>query len=111
MSSFGVSDTSSGGTSGGARRAVRGGAPEPPLAPRFVHRNINRATTFTLILIDDCARFVTGHGVDDAERADLVIHTFEEAAHLSLLCFRSDPENSARGVLGMDDIVPDRQAS
>ena len=45
----------------------------------FVHRNINRATTFTLILIDDCARFVTGHGVDDAERADLVIHTFEEA--------------------------------
>jgi len=45
----------------------------------YVHRNINRATTFTLILIDDCARFVTGHGVDDAERADLVIHTFEEA--------------------------------
>jgi transposase InsO family protein len=45
----------------------------------FVHRHINRATTFTLILIDDCARFVTGHGVDDAERADLVIHTFEEA--------------------------------
>jgi transposase InsO family protein len=45
----------------------------------FVHRNINRATTFTLILIDDCARFVTGHGVDDAERADLVIQTFEEA--------------------------------
>lgn len=45
----------------------------------FVHRNINRATTFTLILIDDCARFVTGHGVDDAERAELVIHTFEEA--------------------------------
>jgi len=45
----------------------------------FVHRNINRATTFTLILIDDCARFVTGHGIDDAERADLVIHTFEEA--------------------------------
>lgn len=45
----------------------------------FVHRNINRATTFTLILIDDCARFVTGHGVDDAERAEMVIATFEEA--------------------------------
>lgn len=45
----------------------------------FVHRNINRATTFTLILIDDCARFVTGHGVDDAERAEMVITTFEEA--------------------------------
>ena len=45
----------------------------------FVHRHIHRASTFTLILIDDCARFVTGHGVDDAERADLVIRTFEEA--------------------------------
>jgi transposase InsO family protein len=31
------------------------------------------------ILIDDCARFVTGHGVDDAERAEMVISTFEEA--------------------------------
>ncbi len=45
----------------------------------FVHRHINRASTFTLILIDDCARFVTGHGVDDAERAEMVIRTFEEA--------------------------------
>jgi len=45
----------------------------------FVHRHINRASTFTLILIDDCARFVTGHGVDDAERAEMVIGTFEEA--------------------------------
>ena len=45
----------------------------------FVHRHINRASTFTLILIDDCARFVTGHGVDDAERAEMVISTFEEA--------------------------------
>jgi putative transposase len=45
----------------------------------FVHRYINRTSTFTLILIDDHARFVTGHGVDDAERADLVLKTFEEA--------------------------------
>ncbi len=45
----------------------------------FVHRHIHRASTFTLILIDDCARFVTGHGVDDAERADFVIRAFEEA--------------------------------
>jgi putative transposase len=45
----------------------------------FVHRNINRASTFTLILIDDCSRFVTGHGVDDAERAEMVIGTFEDA--------------------------------
>lgn len=45
----------------------------------FVHRNINKASAFTLILIDDHSRFVTGHGVDDAERADLVLETFERA--------------------------------
>jgi putative transposase len=46
----------------------------------FVQRHINRASTFTLILIDDYSRFVVGHGVDEgAERAELVIKTFEEA--------------------------------
>jgi putative transposase len=45
----------------------------------FVHRYINRASTFTLILLDDFSRFVVGHGVSDAERADLVIETFEQA--------------------------------
>jgi putative transposase len=46
----------------------------------FVHRHINRASTFTLILIDDYSRYVVGHGVDEgAERADMVIKTFEEA--------------------------------
>ena len=45
----------------------------------FVQRYIGRASTFTLILIDDSSRFVIGHGVDDAERADLVIDTFVEA--------------------------------
>jgi len=45
----------------------------------FVQRYINRASTFTLILLDDHSRFVVGHGVDDAERADLVIRVFEEA--------------------------------
>ena len=45
----------------------------------FVNRHINRATTFTLILIDDYSRFVIGHGIDDAERADMVISTFEQA--------------------------------
>ena len=45
----------------------------------FVHRHINRSSTFTLILIDDYSRYVTGHGVDDAERANLVIETFERA--------------------------------
>ena len=45
----------------------------------FVQRWIGRASTFTLILLDDYSRFVTGHGVDDAERADVVTKTFEEA--------------------------------
>ena len=45
----------------------------------FVHRNIHRANTFTLILIDDHSRFVVGHGVDEVERADFVIAAFEEA--------------------------------
>lgn len=45
----------------------------------FVHRQIHRASVCTLILIDDCTRFVTGHGVDDVERADMVIRTFEQA--------------------------------
>jgi len=45
----------------------------------FVHRHINRTSTFTLILIDDHSRFVVGHGVDDAERADMVLETFTEA--------------------------------
>ena len=45
----------------------------------YVHRHINRADSHTLILLDDCARFVTGHGVSDAERADFVIETFEDA--------------------------------
>lgn len=46
----------------------------------FVHRNINRSSTFTLILIDDYSRYVVGHGVDDgAERAEMVCKTFEEA--------------------------------
>jgi putative transposase len=45
----------------------------------FVHRWIGRASTFTLILLDDHSRFVVGHGVDDAERSDLVLRTFEEA--------------------------------
>ena len=45
----------------------------------FVHRHINRANVFTLILLDDYSRYVVGHGVDDAERASMVIATFEEA--------------------------------
>lgn len=45
----------------------------------FVQRYIGTASTFTLILIDDCSRYVVGYGVDDAERADMVIQTFDEA--------------------------------
>ena len=45
----------------------------------FVHRHINRASTFNLILLDDYSRFVVGHGTDDAERGALVIDTFEQA--------------------------------
>ena len=45
----------------------------------FVQRFIGRVSTFTLVVIDDCSRYVVGHGVDDAERADMVIQTFEEA--------------------------------
>jgi transposase InsO family protein len=45
----------------------------------FVQRYIGKTSTFTLILIDDCSRFVVGHGVDDAERADMVIQSFEQA--------------------------------
>ena len=45
----------------------------------YVQRYINRASTFTLILIDDYSRYVVGHGIDDAERAAMVIETFEQA--------------------------------
>jgi putative transposase len=46
----------------------------------FVHRHINRASVFTLILIDDYSRYVVAHGVDEgAERADMVVKTFEDA--------------------------------
>lgn len=45
----------------------------------FVHRHINRTSTFTLIFIDDYSRYVVGHGVDEVENADVVIETFDEA--------------------------------
>jgi transposase InsO family protein len=47
----------------------------------FTHRYINRASVFTLILLDDYSRFVVGHGIAEAERANVVISTFEEAVH------------------------------
>ncbi len=45
----------------------------------YVHRFINRTGVHTLILLDDFSRFVVGHRIDDAERADLVIEVFEQA--------------------------------
>ncbi|MFB6373973.1 MAG: transposase, partial [Bradymonadaceae bacterium] len=43
----------------------------------FVHRHIHAESAFTLILLDDHSRFVTGFGVDDAERVDTAIEVFE----------------------------------
>ena len=45
----------------------------------FLQRYINRTSTFSLFILDDCSRYVVGHGVDDAERADMVTETFMEA--------------------------------
>ena len=45
----------------------------------YVQRYIHRTSTFSLIFIDDHSRYVVGHGIDDAERADMVIKVFEEA--------------------------------
>lgn len=89
----------------------------------FVHRHINRANTFTLILIDDHSRFVVGHGVDDAERADMVTSTFEDAVkrHGRPECVMHDKGSafwSWRGIsrftrllteLGIDQIVAEHK--
>ncbi len=89
----------------------------------FVHRHIHKASTFTLILIDDCARFVTGHGVDDAERAEMVIRTFEEAVARhgkpeSVMHDRGSAFWSWRGIsrftsllteLGIDQVVAEKK--
>jgi putative transposase len=45
----------------------------------FLHRYVHRQAVFVLALIDDHSRFVTGHALDDAERADAVIACFEQA--------------------------------
>jgi putative transposase len=89
----------------------------------FVHRHIHKASTFTLILIDDCARFVTGHGVDDAERAEMVIGTFEDAVARhgkpeSVMHDRGSAFWSWRGIsrftsllteLGIDQVVAEKK--
>ena len=45
----------------------------------FVHRYIHQQKVFVLGLLDDYSRFVTGWALDDAERGDAVITSFEEA--------------------------------
>lgn len=45
----------------------------------FLHRNINKSSVFTLVILDDYSRFAVGSGFDDAERADLVIDAFQRA--------------------------------
>ncbi len=45
----------------------------------FVHRHIHQQKVFILALLDDYSRFVTGWALDDAERADAVIASFEAA--------------------------------
>jgi transposase InsO family protein len=45
----------------------------------FVHRYIGKQSSFSLIMIDDCSRYVTGFGVADAERSDVVLESFEQA--------------------------------
>jgi putative transposase len=45
----------------------------------FVHRYINRAKVYTLILQDDCSRYVPGWAVAEGEQADVVIESFEAA--------------------------------
>lgn len=85
----------------------------------FLHRYINRHKTFILILLDDYSRFVVGSGVSDAERADVVLQTFEEAVQRHgrpemIICDKGSAFWSWRGIgrfttllteLGVDQIV------
>jgi len=45
----------------------------------FVHRHVHKQPVFILVFLDDYSRFVTGHGLDDAERADVVLSSLEAA--------------------------------
>lgn len=45
----------------------------------FLHRNVNKTSVFTLVILDDYSRFAVGSGFDDAERAELVINAFQAA--------------------------------
>jgi transposase InsO family protein len=43
---------------------------------------INRAKVYTLILQDDCSRYVAGWGVAEGEQSEVVIESFETATEL-----------------------------
>jgi transposase InsO family protein len=45
----------------------------------FLLRHINKQAVYTLVIVDDYARFIVGHWLDDAERAEGVVQAFEQA--------------------------------
>ena len=45
----------------------------------YLVRFIHKAKVHILVLLDDCSRYAIDFGIDDAERADMVIETFERA--------------------------------
>jgi len=45
----------------------------------FLHRYVNKHLVYTLLMVDDFSRYIVGSWLDDAERADGVIATFEQA--------------------------------
>jgi putative transposase len=45
----------------------------------FLHRFINKAPVYLLLLLDDFSRYIVGWDLWDAERADVVVSTFDQA--------------------------------
>ena len=86
----------------------------------FVHRHIHMEKTYTLIMLDDYSRFVTGHAVGGAEKADIVIKAFDEAVTKhgrpeAVMTDKGSAFWSSRGVgqftrlleeMGVDQLVP-----
>ncbi len=47
----------------------------------FFHRYINKRKIFVLLIVDDHSRFIAGYAISDAERVDVVMNAFEQAAN------------------------------
>lgn len=45
----------------------------------FLSRYIHKQKIFSLFIVDDHSRFIPGHAISDAERAEVVIQAFEDA--------------------------------